>query len=312
MDTALLKLSPKTRRDLNRSLNRAAALSDAGPDAGEALARLISEARMLEACAAQASNGLRLPGRRGTPRVLALARRVLNGGEAPLTKASLLEALDAEPLTMAELWAAPQALRVAITETAAHTARAIVRDAAARASAQRWIRRALFVPKNPSPAFCEQALTLCAERGARRPRMLLEGALRRRGTSPDFMVRQAHAARAHQRLRLENLSAARRLLDALDWQTVFETLSEADAELRRDPAGVYPLMDDASRQRVRDQVAHIARATRQSERAVAEQAVTAARRVRGLSLNLSCVMQARISTGQRSARLYSAQCLRAL
>ena len=99
MDTALLKLSPKTRRALSRALNRAAALSEAGPDAGEALDRLVSEARMLEACAAQASQGPRLPGHRSAPRLLTLARRVLNGGEAPLTREALLEALDAEALT---------------------------------------------------------------------------------------------------------------------------------------------------------------------------------------------------------------------
>ena len=46
----------------------------------------------------------------------------------------------------------------------------------------------------------------------------LERALFRRGLNSEAIVREAHAESALIRLRLENLLAGKRLIDAIDWQ----------------------------------------------------------------------------------------------
>ena len=278
-----LALSPRTLRALRRALDRAAELAARGVEAGDALARLAADARLIEADAALAAGaGIKaLPGCGGAPDIYLRMRGLLTGGERRITREGLLDALRGEGLTMRELWAVPEALRVAIAECSAAVARAVVRDAGACLAAGRFVRRPMLPPLGKSAAFYEHALHLCAEAGLARPRRMLEAALRRAGDTPEAVVRQAHEARARWRVRLENLSDARRMLNAVDWQKCFESLSEAEAELRRDPAGVYPLMDDASRQAVREQVEQIARASGVGERAVAEQAVAAAREIPG-------------------------------
>ena len=67
------------------------------------------------------------------------------------------------------------------------------------------------------------------------------------------------------------------MVEGLDWRRCFEALSRAEAALRRDPPGVYPRMDDASRAAVRDALAHIAARAGLPEVAVARCAVDAAR-----------------------------------
>ena len=273
-----LGLSKGRLRRLTRTLDRACALAERDACAGDALIRLASEARMLEAAATLAAEGRvrGLPGREGVADIYRLAQALLAGGERAIRREGLMDTLSGREWKQRELWAVPEALRTAIAEAGAEVAAAILRDAEAGLSADRWISRTHIVPKGRTPAFYERALRRCGEEGLSRAR--IEKALRESGTTPEAVVRAAHEARAHQLLRLENLSAARRFLEELDWQACFETLSEVEAELRRDPSGVYPRMDDASRQRVRDQVAVIARRAGLPEREVAEQAVRAARR----------------------------------
>ena len=50
-----------------------------------------------------------------------------------------------------------------------------------------------------------------------------------------------------------------RLLSALDWPAFFERVSRVERVLRRDPAGAYPQMDFATRDRYRQSVEELAR-----------------------------------------------------
>ena len=129
--TVTLKLRASALRRLQRALNDASALSAAGVEAGEALALLTAEARVWEAFAAEAARGVSgLPGKR----VHTIVHRALAGGESPLELDGLLNALREQNLTQRELWAVPQALRVAISENLCQTARAMESASSARAS----------------------------------------------------------------------------------------------------------------------------------------------------------------------------------
>jgi cyclic beta-1,2-glucan synthetase len=69
-----------------------------------------------------------------------------------------------------------------------------------------------------------------------------------------------------------------RLLAGEDWLLFFERISQVEQILRQDPAGVYARMDFATRDRYRQAVERVARATGQDEAMVAQTAVSLAHR----------------------------------
>ena len=102
------------------------------------------------------------------------------------------------------------------------------------------------------------------------------------GESGERMIRQEHEAQALLAMRLDDLIGGKRMLDALDWQKCFARLSRTEAELRADPDGTYPRMDEESQAAVREQVQLISRRLRLGEQAVARQAVAAAKEQDGV------------------------------
>ena len=253
--------------------------------ATSALERLCEDVRIMEACAEQArlEGGLRLPGSDGEARVLHIMRRLCAGGDVQVTRERLERALfafdDVQALTMAELWAAPAALRIALLEGFDRTAIAILAAARERIDAERWVdgRGRGVRLSSRGAAFFERALQLTAERELPQLRKLLEDALLRGDQTPERCIQAAHEGQALHQMRLDNLVAAKRMLDALDSQACFARLSRVEAELRGDPAKVYPAMDDPSRDAVRAEVARLARRLKLGEAMVARSAVQAAK-----------------------------------
>ena len=269
-----LRLPGNVRRRLMRSLETANALREI--DAGEALALLRGESRRIEALAERAAVGgvTRLPSENGAPRILARVESLLEAGEDPLDEAALFDALRGRDYTQRELWAVPEALCVAIAKGYAATAEAVVRAARECAAAEAWSARPRRIRKAGS-AFLEHALRRCDGNG----RALLDKYFREHGIRPEQVLRQAHDARARDALRLNRLGEARQLVEELDWRRGFEAVSEAEAALLRDPSGVYPRMDDASRQAVRDALGEIAARSGLDEVAAARCAVAEARKI---------------------------------
>ena len=249
-----------------------------------ALQRLHEDARIMEACAAQArlDGGVRLPAVGRSPRVLVLMREVVALGDTALSGERLLLALrafdDVQALTMAEVWAVPTALRRALSEAFCHSARAVIEHARERRAAERFVEADDGAGRmGDSPAFFERALQLAVERELPEVRARLESRMARLGESGEKMIRLEHEAQALLAMRLDNLIGGKRMLDALDWQKCFAELSRTEAELRADPDGTYPRMDDASRAAVREQVQALSRRLRLGEQMVARQAAAAAR-----------------------------------
>ena len=269
-------------RRLERLLEEAHGLRRSLPDGDEALARLDARGPMLISLARQAAGegGARLPAWGGEPRVEA-ALAALCRRELPLTRRRMLDALselDAlQPLTQRELWAVPEALRTALIRGLLGLSGAVLARARLRERAVRWARSPKKWRLEDAPAFLAEALKCAGEEDLPRARRLLDGRIARLGLSPEAVVARAQAEAAGDLLRLDHLLATARLLEALDWKRCFEALSRVERELAEDPSGVYPRMDDASRQAVREQVAYLARRLKLPEQAVARCAVDAAR-----------------------------------
>ena len=239
----------------------------------EALRRLNGDARRMEGCLrqAEAESGAQLPAAEGEVRILALARRMLSNGEAALTKERLLKEIsdfDAlQPLDMIELQRMPGALHIALCEGLERAARDVLGCADERARAQSWVRRG-GRGATGGAVFLEQALRLADEQEQPELQRRLARLLAERGERADWAVERAHRIVADVCMRLENLMQLKHLLDAIDWRSCFEALSVADMELRDDPANLYANMDGASRAKVRERVARIARRLGMEERAL--------------------------------------------
>jgi len=285
--TAKLCLSRRVRDGLSARLDAAAKLRRLENASGTALALLDAQAPVIEACAARAASegGLGLPAWAGKPR-LYVALQALCEGDAVLTQCRLVDALielDAlQPLSEAELWATPAALRIVISEALGHTTAAIVARAAQRLRADRWVRRPVGRLARRDDTFLAQALKRAGEADSPSARRRLDAALARRALSPQAVIARAQSGEAGLLMRLENLLAARRMVDALNWQSCFQSLSRVEQTLFYEAAGTYPRMDDDSRAAVRREVARIAKKLKLPEPAVARAAVDAARSGTGI------------------------------
>ncbi len=279
----VLTIRRETREFMGRISIRAAELG-ARTDS-EPLIRLSESARVMEACARQAylDGGMRLPASGPDTRVFLIAKKLCAGGDAALDANRLMLAItafdDVQSLTMAELWAVPEAMRVAVCRAYARVATSIIRAAEARAAAEDWVYAG---GKDDAlakgvPAFYERALQLALELEKPDLRLRIENALARQDTSPEACIRRTHEAQALAMLRIDNLLSVKRMLDAADWQKCFERASRAEIELRCDPSGVYPRMTRASRAAVREQLEGIAHRLGVGELTVARYAVNAAR-----------------------------------
>ena len=267
-------------------LSEARRLQESEDGGDEALSILLRSGRVIETLARQAAGegGARLPAWEGEPRALRLMARLVGMGDKPLTRDGLLAAVEAfdamQPMTMAELWAVPTAARIALAQAFLTVAASVVRRGRLRKRAERWVEKGGAICD--APAFIEHALKLVGEAGRPRARQKLEAHLNRQGIAPEEAAKRSQQACARDALRLENLLAARRMLDGLNWQACFRALSPVDRTLRREGAGVYADMDDDSRAAVRAAVASLAEELDVPEIVAASHAVDAARQGRGV------------------------------
>ena len=250
-------------------------------DRSDALPNLHADALRMHNCAQSIGRGARLPAQGGIPRVLALARQIVSGGSADQNLAEIermtAEFDDAHNLTMAELERLPDALRIALCEAFADAAR----DAAHFLRMRRRAARGSICARVPrDDVFCEHALTCAMERGDADAQAHIIRIIERRGGKPEWTIERAHAIAADIALRMGNITAMLRRIDAARWDDVFSRLSRADAELHEDPSGVYPAMDARSQAFIRRQLAYLACKTKQREDLIARRAVLAAQAAR--------------------------------
>ena len=284
--TAKLRLSRGAPARLSSLLDAATRLRPSdGSD--PALALLDAHAPQIEACVDRASSedGMRLPAWNGMPRIQALLA-ALCVGDSSITEQRLMDAvamLDSlQPMRQDELWAVPAALRVVVSEGLMHAAVAIVKRAEARFDADHWVSKPAGAISRRGSAFLARALGQAEAVSRPAARQRIDAALARRALSAETVVARDQAEAAGLLMRLENLLATRRMVDALNWQVCFRRLSRVEKSLCRETAGTYTAMDDASRAAVRAQVAHIARRVGLPELSVARAAVEAARSGEGM------------------------------
>ncbi|HEX7572248.1 MAG TPA: glucoamylase family protein, partial [Bacteroidota bacterium] len=236
---------------------------------------------------------------RGLPRIYGLAKELVSTTGLRLDRENMLAFIEtyqsAHTLTIGELWAIPQMLRIALIEG--------IRDLAARAltelregeMADFWANRLITAnrrdPKQlftilaelaaiqpgPSPYFATQLVDhLYDEDAALVP---VQSWLERTYHKPLSELNLGEQNRqTKDQISIGNAFTSLRQLALMDWREIFERLSRVERLLRFDPSGVYSKMDFDTRDRCRRAIEELARRSGQAEDQVAQRAIDLATR----------------------------------
>jgi cellobiose phosphorylase len=237
-----------------------------------------------------------LPGLRvhhNCPDVYALAERLVASTDHALTEANITDCLrehqTTTPLTIAELWFFPLMLRMALFESMARVAARVSRAQQLREAAYLWANRLAVSMRRGTEEFEKMLARMEAEPFALQSSFVTslverlqdeENALgpvkhwiEDRGKTPlTDLLRSEHSAEASERISTANAFGSLRAVSRIEYAKVFEAVSLVDAELRRDPAGVYAQSDFETRDRCRRAVERISLESGVTELDVAKRA----------------------------------------
>jgi cyclic beta-1,2-glucan synthetase len=227
----------------------------------------------------------------GVARVYAMAMAIIRHSDGRLDPNRLTRFMVAYqsvgPLTIGELWAWPSMLKLALIENLRLLAEEIVESRLHRAGADRLIAALDVAPEGKTPelppvlhsAFVVQLLQRMREYGPRAAelRERLEERLAAQGLTAEEAIHTEHQREATGQVSVANTVTSLRLCSTIDWAEYFERVSLVENVLHRDPAGVYPNMDFASRDRYRHAVEELAEPTGEAQLRVALKCVESAR-----------------------------------
>lgn len=238
--------------------------------------------------------------RAGFPRVYDLALELIQHVDGRVDATSLAAFVGAyqtmTPLKLGELWAIPIMLRMALIENLRRVASRVAEGRADRDLAAEWAQKMLAaVENNPadlvlvladlarsqpnlSSAFTAEFVRAIQGRHAALSFVIswLEQRLSDQGHNIEQLVQIENQNQAADQVSIGNSIGSLRFLGAMDWRQFVEATSVVERTLRGDPAGVYPAMDFATRDRYRHVIERLARRSGQREQHVAEAAVTLA------------------------------------
>jgi cyclic beta-1,2-glucan synthetase len=230
----------------------------------------------------------------GTGGIPAIARELVSQADHIVTEEAIRQCLKRAqadfPLTIAELWAFPLFLRIALIDELTQLATRVNRSQQLRESAYLWANRLAASARAGAEVFANMLRNLETEPIARQPHFVTalaeqlqdeELALgpaqqwieERFGKPLMEVVRAQHTREASETVSTSNAFGSLRALARLDFKIVFEDVSLVEAELRKDPAGTYPLSDFQTRDRSRRVVEKVSRYSGLDEFEVARRAV---------------------------------------
>ena len=233
---------------------------------------------------------------KGYPRVYAIALELIAHSDGRMDEKTLISFINAYQsqslLSMGELWALALMLRIALVENIRyicenisnsrqdwHYAEKLVSEITAIGADEKGIAAALNEQlgrqKVISPSFVEHLLQRLRKhgKGVSAITHLLDLRLHEENTSTEEITGLEHQLQASMQVSIGNTITGLRLVSEIDWSDIFESLSRVEQILRKDPCGIYPLMDFESRDNYRHEVEKLARAYGTSEINIAAKAV---------------------------------------
>lgn len=230
----------------------------------------------------------------GLPRIYGLARELASHADLRLDQENILSYIQAyqsvRQLSIGELWAFPQMLRTALIEHIQQMARRSLSDLREGEIADFWANRLITVNRRdpnqlfsilaeltetqprPSPYFATQLMDYLYDEGS--ALVPVQAWLERtfQKSLNELSLRQKNRQTKDQ-ISIGNAFNSLRDLALLDWKECFEKLSGVEQTLRQDPAGIYPQMDFATRDRYRRAIEDLHRGSGRPENKVAQRAI---------------------------------------
>jgi cyclic beta-1,2-glucan synthetase len=237
----------------------------------------------------------------GLPRVYDIALEIISHGDGQTDPESLSSFIAAYQtvtgLKLGELWAVPIMLRLALIENLRRVGARIAADRAERNRADYWADQMIeTADKDPKslilviadmarsgpPLTCSFVAEIARRLQGQSPALALplswiEQRLSESGLTIEQSVQAENRQQAAEQVSISNSIGSLRFLGAMDWREFVETLSIVEGTLRKDPGGIYGMMDFATRDRYRHVVEEIAKSSPLSESEVAQEAIRLAR-----------------------------------
>ena len=226
----------------------------------------------------------------GLPRIYGLARELASHTNLHLDQENILAYLQAyqsvKPLSISELWAVPQMLRTALIENIGLIARRALSELREGEVANFWANRLVTANRrdpsqlysflaeltetqiHPSPFFGTQLIDyIYDEESVLAP---VQAWLERTFNKPlNELSFHEKNRQTRDQISIGNAFNSLRNLALIDWKKCFEKLSRVEEILRKDPAGIYPLMDFTTRDRYRRAIEDLQRGSGRSEEEIA-------------------------------------------
>ncbi len=238
---------------------------------------------------------LAAPDQARAARIYAVAVELLRHSDSRVDRNQSIQFLNSfqrvAPLTIGELWAWPNMLKLALIENLRRLAGEILegRDARRQADAyletleqQRDDTSSTSVPLLHTAGIVhllhrirEYGMRLAPVRGA------VEEHLARQHTTVEDAIRREHQRQAMTQVSVANAITSLRTCSAMDWREYVEAVSLVEQILQRDPSGTYRRMDFLSRDRQRQAVEELAPTSGEAQVRVALKAVESARSAAG-------------------------------
>ncbi|MFH0799880.1 MAG: glucoamylase family protein [Pseudomonadota bacterium] len=231
---------------------------------------------------------------RGLPRIYGLARELGLHTDLRLDEENVLAFIDAyqtvKPLSIGELWVVPQMLRTVLLEGIGQIADRALTELREGEIADFWANRLITANRRdpgqifsimaelaeahpaPSPYFSAQLMDYLYDEGT--VLSPVQGWLERTfHKSLNELGLRVTNRQTRDQLSIGNAFISLRQLALLDWKKCFERVSLVEQTLRQDPAGIYPRMDFATRDRYRRAVEDLHRGSGLTEDEVAKSAI---------------------------------------
>ncbi len=215
----------------------------------------------------------------GMPSIYGLAKDLVSHTDLRLDRENILAFIHSyqkqRTLTIGELWAIPQMLRIALIESIQNMLIMAQDDLRERQMAEFWANRLLAANNKdantlfallavlskkeslPSPYFSSRLIGLLYEETS--TLSLVQDWLERVHKKPLHELNlQEQKRQTHVQLSCGNGFSSLRQIALLDWREMFEELNRVEQILRGDPGGIYPRMDFTSRDRCRQAIEELA------------------------------------------------------
>jgi cyclic beta-1,2-glucan synthetase len=236
------------------------------------------------------------------PRIYVLAGELVTHADLRLDQENILSFIGAYQgsvsLSIGELWAVPQMLRMALMEGIQHIACRALTEMRERGIANFWANRLIAVNRQdphqifsilaelarshptPSPYFASQLMDYLYDEG---PVMepVQRWLERKFQKSLSELGQREKTRQTNDQLSIGNAFTSLRQLDLLDWKVCFEKLSRVDGLLRTDPAGIFAETDFETRDRCRRAIEDLRRSSGLTEEKIAQSALDLSRRAEG-------------------------------